>query len=406
MAIALTSGMERGKPIPYIRVNEAVLITSAAIAFVIILTRRNRYPIKFHGLEIAIFVLVVGTTIIPGTYYLLRGSPLIFADAVVLLAPFQYLILFWLFTYLPSSNLERLGIIKLMLFCGAIVAVVGLLQAAKVGFVIDFLSSWYNSSHFVEAQRLNRITSLLAAWNTLGIFMMINLVILWTFGISRPYDLGWPFILVGGGVCLACLILSGSFAGMVGLVLGIALTAMLLGVYLSRRNVILFFIAVAAVAITVLLFREWVFGRWNQQFSNGPVPETLAYRLNLWQSFYWPAIQKNIFWGINPTIPSYYSWPYTESQFLDLLFSFGLVGLLSFILWNVITLRSLLRRFYQHGSFLRTVSAMAIAIVTVLFISGFTNAVFRYSGVIDYLWIILTLITAQEGLKNSQPLGI
>jgi len=94
MAIALTSGMERGKPIPYIRVNEAVLILSAAIAFVIILTRRNRYPIKFHGLEIAVFVLVVGTTIIPGTYYLLRGSPLIFADAVLLLAPFQYLILF------------------------------------------------------------------------------------------------------------------------------------------------------------------------------------------------------------------------------------------------------------------------------------------------------------------------
>lgn len=406
MAIALTSGMERGKPIPYLRTNEAVLLLSVALAFVIILTRKNRYPIKFHGLEVAIFVLVLGTTIIPGTYYLLRGSNLFFADAVVLLAPIQYLLLFWLFTYLPSNNKERLGILKLMLFCSGVVAVVGLLQAANVGFVTDFLRNWYGSAHFAEALRANRITSLLGAWNALGIFMMISLLIVWAFGISRPYDLGWPLILVVGGLCIACLVLTGSFAGMIGLLFGTVLVTRLLSVTFSRRNIVLFFIVIVVIATTVLIFREQVFSRWDQQFGyGGAVPATLVYRIDLWQSHYWPVIKQNIVWGVNPTVPSYYSWPYTESQFLDLLFSFGLGGLFSFLFWNGMTLRTLLRRFYQHGSFLRTVSSIAITIVIVLFVSGFTNAVFSYSGVIDYLWIILAFITAQEGLKHRKSVG-
>ena len=406
MAIALTSGMERGKPIPLLRTNEAVLMLTAAIAFIIVLTRKNRYPIRFHGLEVAIFILVLGTTIIPGSYYLIRGSNLFFEDAVVLLAPIQYLILFWIFAYLPGSNRERVGLIKFMLFCGAIVAIVGVLQAAKVGFVIDFLRNWYGSAQFAEALRVNRITSLLGAWNALGIFMMINLLIVWSFGISRPHDLGWALILFVGGACISCLVLTGSFAGMVGLIFGIALATRLLGVYFSKRNIFLFFIVLIAIVISGTIFREQVLYRWNQQFGyGGAVPETLVYRLNLWESFYWPVIKNNLFWGTNPTIPSYYSWPYTESQFLDLLFSFGIIGFFSFLFWNAITLRTLLQRFYQHGSFLRTVSSIAITIVIVLFVDGFTNAVFSYSGVIDYLWIILALITAQEGLKHRQLVG-
>lgn len=399
MAIALTSGMERGKPIPLLRTNEAVLVLSAAFAFLILLSRKNRYSIKFEGLEIAIFILIAGTTIIPGAHYLIRGTNLTFQDGIVILSPLQYLILFWIFAYIPNNNQERLRIIKFMLFCGAIVAAVGLLQATKIGFVNDFLSSWYASSHQAVALRENRITSLIGAWNALGIFMMFNLLIIWAFGISRPSDLGWPAILTEGGLCVACLLLSGSFAGVIGLILGIVIITTLLGIYLNSRNIILFILLTAAIAITFVLFRENILGRLDEQFGyGGPVPATLVGRFGLWRDIYLPAIQDNLFWGINPTVPDYYSWRYTESQYLDLLFSFGLVGFISYLLWNAITLKSLLRRFYQHGSFLKTVTAISFALVVVLFIAGFSNAVFSYSGSADYLWIILALVTTNEGL--------
>ncbi len=402
MGVALTSGMERGKLVPYLRANEVILAFSLAIAFVIIFTKKNRFPVNLDRLGIAIFVLITGTSIIPGSYYLVRGSGLTIQDAIVLMSSYQYVLLLGMFVYIPNNNRERLGIIKVMLFCSAIVAVVGLLQAQRVGFVLDFLSNWYASNHQAVALRENRITSLLGSWNGLGIFMMFNLMILWTFGVSRPSDLGWRTILIEGGVFIACLLLSGSFAGMAGLFLGITLIAALLGLFINKRNILLFFLMAIVFVITFAFFSEKLLGRFNEQFGyGGLVPATLVDRLGIWKDVYLPIIQKNIFWGINPTISSNYAWQYTESQYLDLLFSFGLVGLISYILWNAITLNSLFRKFNQHGSFLRMISAIDIAIVIVLLIAGFSNAVFTYSGTADYLWIMLALVATDEGVRKE-----
>ncbi len=402
IAVALTSGMERGKPIPLLRINEVIFLFSVGIAFVIMLTRKNRYPVNFDRLGVALFVLILGISIIPGAYHLVRGTRLTFQDAIVLLAPYQYVFLFFMFAYIPSSNQERRGIIKFMLWCGAIVAAVGLLQAAKIGFVTNFLHSWYSSPHEKVAASYNRITSLLGSWNTLGIFMMFNLIILWAFGTSRPSDLGWPTILVVGAACAGCLVLSGSFAGVIVSVMGIVLISVLLGINLNRRSIIVFFLLALVISGILLFFQDRILIRWDEQFGYGggsSAPSSLLVRFRLWRDIYLPAIQKNLFWGINPTVPAYYTWKFTESQYLDLLFSFGLVGFISYLAWNAITLNSLVLRFYEHGGFLRTVTAIAIVIVIVLFVAGFSNAVFEYSGTVEYMWIMLAFITTQEDLK-------
>jgi hypothetical protein len=401
IAVTLTSGMERGKPIPLLRINEVIFLFSVGIAFVIMLTRKNRYPVNFDRLGVALFVLILGISIIPSAYHLVRGTSLTFQDAIVLLAPYQYVFLFFMFAYIPSNNQERRGIIKFMLWCAAVVAVVGLLQAAKIGFVTNFLHSWYSSPHEKVAASYNRITSLLGSWNTLGIFMMFNIIILWAFGTSRPSDLGWPTILVVGGFCITCLVLSGSFAGVIVSVMGIVLISVLLGINLNRKSIIVFFLLALVASIMLLYFQDRILIRWNEQFGygGGSAPSSLLVRFKLWQDIYLPAIQKNLFWGINPTVPAYYTWKFTESQYLDLLFSFGLVGFVSYLFWNVMTLNSLVLRFYDHGNFLRTVTAIAIVIIIVLFVAGFSNAVFAYSGTVEYMWIILALVTTQEDLK-------
>lgn len=404
LGIALTSGMERGKLIPLLRPNELILAASLGITFLIGMVRKNRFPMKFGRLGVGVFVLLIGTSIIPGAYYLVRGAPLFIEDAIVLFSSFQYVFLFWMFAFLASSNQERLAIIKFMLFCAVVVAVVGLLQGARVSVVNNFLANWYPSPHQAAALRLNRITSLLGSWNTLGIFMMVNLLIIWAFGISRPADLGWPVILTGGGLCIACLLLSGSFAGIINLLVGVIVIAVLLGVYLSKRNIVLFFIVVVVVSITFSLFPEIIQGRLNYQFGyGGPVPATLVDRFRLWEEVYLPAIRQSPFWGINPTIPPYYSWRYTESQFLSLLFSFGLVGVVAYLAWNILALNFLFDKLQTYGGLIKMLAAVAAAVVIVLFVAGFSNAVFTYSGTADYLWIILALTTTTEGL-TQQPL--
>jgi hypothetical protein len=396
IAVALTSGVERGILIPLFRPNELVVVFSAGLGLLIILTREANRRINFHQIGAAIIVLIVGTTILPGAVYLLRGTQLTIEDGYTLLGPIKYILVFLIFAYLPNNIAERKRIVKLMVWCAAIVAIVGLLQAANVGFVIDFLNRWYSSTHLTEAPVAGRVTSLISAWNSLGIFMMINLLIIWAIGISSPSEMSGWVIIVAGFLFTACLILSGSYAGVVGLILGVCLIAIFLR-GLNRRTIILLLGLGFMFLIAVTLYGAFVRGRLHDQFGyGGTVPETLVARIRIWQDIYIPPIQQNLMWGVNPTVPSTYSWQYTESQFISELFSFGLVGLIGFLAWIVITLSWLKKKFRLHHGFLRQIVAVAAAVMIVLFIAGVTNPVFTYSGVVDYLWIMLALATADE----------
>jgi hypothetical protein len=396
LAVALTSGVERGILIPLFRPNELVLVFSAGLGLLIMLTREAYRRVNLHQIGTAIAFLIVGSTIIPGAAYLIRGTQLTIQDAYTLLAPLKYILVFFVFAYIPSNNAERGKIIKLMVWSAAIVAMVGILQAAKIGFVIDLLNRWYSSTHLSEAPAAGRITSLISAWNALGIFMMINLLIIWAMAISMPSELSRWMIVVGGFLFTTCLILSGSYAGVLGLILGVFLIAIFLH-GLNRRTIIFLLGMAIMFFIAINLYGTFVRGRLHDQFGyGGTVPQTLLARFRIWQDIYLPALQGNILWGVNPTVPATYTWQYTESQFITELFSFGLAGLVGFLAWIAITLIWLKQKFRGHHGLLRPVVAIAAAVIIVLFIAGFTNPVYTYSGVIDYLWIMLALVTADE----------
>jgi len=285
-----------------------------------------------------------------------------------------------------------------MLICGAVVAAVGLLQGAKFGFVTNLLHQWYGSDHEIKAVAYGRVTSLMSAWNALGIFLMVNLFIAWAFGIHRPADLGKGLIAVATSLCTVCLIVSGSFASVIGLLVGIFLITFLLH-DINKKIIILFIGLGIIISSSIILFRPLIEQRLNFQFGyGGPVPQTFIYRIKVWQEIYLPAVQKNLFWGINPTVATTLSWQYTESQYFSLLFRNGLIGFIAFFAWIGITLIWLIRRFRQHHGLLKPVTAIVITIIIILTITGFTNEVFSYAGTADYMWILLALTMAGENV--------
>lgn len=393
IAIALTSGMQRGKLIPFLIPNEAILLFSIGLAFIIILARRRQLSTNLSLINIAIIVLVVGTMLVPGISYLLRGTAFTVKDVLTLLAPLQYVLLFWLFTNIPENNIERQWILRLMLLCGMLVATVGLLQAAGIELVTGFLHQWYGSAHELKAADYGRITSLMSAWNGLGIFLMANLLIAWAFGVSRPTDLGLGLIVAAMIICTMALLITGSYASIIGVVVGIFIVTLLLR-GINRKTVILLSGLTMAVALTFILFQAFILKRLESQFGyGGSLPATLLDRFRIWHDIYLPAIQQNPIWGVYLTIPATYTWQYTESQYLTLLFCFGLVGFSAFLLWVAITLLWLIRRFRKYDDLLKPVAAIAFSLILVLSMAGFTNAVFTYSGTADYMWILLALVT-------------
>jgi hypothetical protein len=197
------------------------------------------------------------------------------------------------------------------------------------------------------------------------------------------------------GLCAACLLTSGSFAGAIGLLLGILLIQITSEHKAKALQTLIW--GTAGVVVIALLLKPLILPILGQrlayQFEQGDaVPHTLAYRFLVWRGVFWPVISQNWLWGVRPTIPATLSWQAEESQYLYLLFRFGIIGLVAHLAWVGITLGWLIQRCGTNAGFWRAVSASAGVTLIVLSIVGLTNEVFTFSGVADYLWITLGMV--------------
>jgi O-antigen ligase len=287
-----------------------------------------------------------------------------------------------------------------MLACGVLVAVVGLAQGAGIGVVKRLLQVLYASSHQSVAARAGRVTSLLGSWNSLGIFLMAICLICWSLLLEINGN-GQRLLLVGIlAISLLCLVASGSYAGILGLAIGLCLL-----VVLSRHRVrsvpVVLVALIVAIPLIVALYpylESLVEKRLADQFQYGGwMPQTLSYRFMVWREIFIPAIRTHFPWAVYPTVPTYYAWQFEESQYILLLFRTGLVGFASFLGWILATVAWLLQDYRQAQGFDRAVGSAALALIIILGIAGLTNEVFSFAGTIDYLWIMLALVANSRG---------
>jgi hypothetical protein len=402
-AITLTSGIVRGKLFPLLRPNELALVLAIGVAAVVIIASRHRRLLTPGQTPtiIGLLILILGTTVIPAVSYTVRGHPIGTDNILDLVAPFQYFLLFWLFVILPQNETDRRRMLVWILICSAIVAVVGLLQAAGIGAIKNVLATWYASSHNEASlgARAGRITSLMGAWNALGILMMATLIIGWailpTIINQTTRYIVWACL----ALCGICLLASGSFAGIGLTVLGIMMLEILEKRFwqsVKRLFPIMLATGVFFVLLQPLLM-PLIAARIEYQFGHGSwVPETLEYRFWIWADVFWPHIVAHPVWGAYLDPPSSFAWTVPESQYISLLFRFGIVGLVAHLLWVAIMLRWLFRRFSATQGLSRAIAASAFSILVMMSIAGLTNAVFYFSGAADFMWILFGLVVNSE----------
>ena len=317
-----------------------------------------------------------------------------------MVSPIQYFLLFWLFTILPKGEADRRKIFGFMLAFGVVVAVVGLLQGVGIGFINRILSTLYASGHESVAARAGRITSLLGSWNSLGIFMMTIILMCWAVLFEVKQSNGRLLVMGVMGISVLCLIASGSYAGIIGTAVGLFILQVL-SKHKSRTTpylIIGFFGVIILVIVAYPFLRPLIEKRLSDQFQYGTwVPETFSYRIKVWTEIFIPAIKQHFPWPVYPTVPSYYAWQFEESQYILLLFRTGLVGFIGYMTWIGFTIYWLIRRYQRSDGFDRGIASIALTLVIVLVIAGFTNEVFSFAGTIDYLWIMLGLVANSMG---------
>ncbi len=396
-ATVLASGMPRDELVPLLRPNEAVLALSFGLIIPTLLfaPRRARSSLRLVDLAMALYVL--GVTILPAMVYLLRGLAFTTEDVMILVAPVQYVMLYVIFKYALASEQERRNIAYAMLIGGSVVAILGLLQAAEVPFVVNFLRTWYPSSHLRQAEEYGRVTSIVAGWNVFGILMMICLLLvrsLYMTGI-RHSRMGRIIIWTSAGLCAAALLASGSFAGIIGLGIGLLVIGRFDGQNIQRILLIGVLLVFAGFLLQPILADRLAF---QYREGNSIIPQTLLYRFELWEAIFIPAIRKYGLLGLQPDFAEAFEWGYAESQYFYLLLRSGLISLLGHLAWMGLLLVWLYRRVRASEGFSRGMALAAFSLLVVLAIAGLTNSVFSFSGAVDYLWILLGIVASQERL--------
>lgn len=391
LAVAFTSGMARGGFIPFLIPNELFLVLAFGLVTLHTLVWRAGRSIP-TAVFIATVILLLGTTVIPTFRYVQRGFSLSVSDYISLAATVQFVLLFWIFVNIPRTDRQRRLILQLMIGTGAVIALVGLLQATRFGPIISFLNAVYPSPHTTASVGAGRITSLLGAWNALGTFLMMNLLLiaaLYNDETDRRCRRNMQF---SAALSIICLIGTGSYAGVVGLIVGYAIIK-----YFDPRGLkaTIPFLGLAAVGIIIMFPLVAQRTAWQFGSSSGWVPQTLAYRFTVWEEIYLPIIAQNPVWGVSPTTEGL-DWRTAESQYLFQLFSTGVVGLTGHLLWVGILIWWSFHQIRTNTTWLRSLAIFMLAILVVLSIMGLTNSVFSYSVVIDYVWIVLAV------LANSQ----
>lgn len=389
LGIAIFSGMPRNSILPLLIPNEPILGASFGMGLFVVLGRRYGKVVP-PRLTVAIIILALGTAVFPALSYQARGRGLGISEIMSLFAPLQYIFLFWIYAYLPRTEDERRRVIHVMLIGASIVAVVGLLQAANFGPVMNILNTYYPSDQTDQAADLGRVTSLMNAWNALGTYMMLNVILIMSLLGNKFSRLGLFNLYFSLGACMACLLASGSYASLGVLPIGIAIVK-----FYNRKGMKTLLYLALGVVVAVFALQSIILERLEYQFrssrTSGVVPETLSYRFYVWGNIYLPIIAKNPLFGIEPTFENV-TWGWAESQYFYLMFRSGVVSLIAHLTWVFLCITWLYKRLRQSTDVTRAVATTCMVMFILLSFMGITNEVFTLSGVTDYVWIMLGLV--------------
>lgn len=400
VVIALTGGAQRDRFIPVLTPNEIGLVLTVGLLVPALFLARRRRNDDVRLVGLAFVILVIGTVAIPVADFSLRRIPLDLDNAFKLVGPIQYFLLFWSFTMLARDEGDKRRLTLFMLSGGTVVALIGLLQAARIGFVVNLLNNYFSSVHVEDSldAEAGRITSVIGAWNALGMFMMTCIVLAWATlpGMKTVRDRAIVFTSLV--VCAVTLIGSGSFSGIFGAALGLLLVSYFTG--RIQRMIPLAVgggLAIAAVLVVGQSFLlPVVQARLEFQFgeSGDLVPRTLSTRFDIWRDVFATPIRQHFPRAVHPNVPASYAWLWEESQYVMLLFRTGLAGLAAHLIWVGLIVTWLRRRLRQIDGLNKMYAACALTIMIVMSIGGFTNAVFNYSGSIDYMWILFAFVAS------------
>jgi hypothetical protein len=337
--LPLIAGIDRGHLIPLVRPNEALLVVLLAGALTgayLQWCRGERIPLQLHQLDIPLGIFLLASTAWPLLSMLLRGQTLTSSDLAAVLPVCKLVAIYLLVRFSVSTDGQLVRCFRLIVWPGAVVAVIAILQTLHFGPVVSMLQAvWVPDSN--SAALAERGTTTLASPIATGDYIIICLTLIVCCGIrgllERWERLGLGLVL-GAGV-----LATGQFSTWISAVVAAAL---ILWRFSGVRHSSLRFLWLVPVALAI--GAPALIGR-LQGFSEFGVPRSWIGRWNNLSNFYLPRFGFiNVLMGVSPdsVLEAPERWRdviYLESGYLELLWVGGIPLLAAFVWLSVVVLR-------------------------------------------------------------------
>jgi hypothetical protein len=407
--VPVVSGLRRDLPVPGLRGSELVIAGLAALLLLTVETSRARPWTLFDWLALA---YCTATLVIGGYALLSRGATVGFEQISTLAGPFQFLLLYRAVLAVVRTEAERRRAIALVLLASVPVSLLALLQYAGLVGVDSVLNAATGAEglvlHTEEAGIEHRTTGVFPHWQMLAGYLFVIVVV----GLGTLLAQGrgpLPQLLSGtiALLALAAMISTGTFVT----AFGVLAAALLLGAWYRRLGRLLAGLAVLAGGVAAV-FGSLISERIAFAFVSAPgtdraalVPQSVAYRIDLWTDELLPAIAGRWLTGWGPDLPSSLSFEYTESMYLTLLFRGG-VPLLLIYAGLMLALAGAAWRLARDSS--RPLDALlgrvVVALVALLAILHLLEPYFATTGLPHLIWVLAALVMAAQHDPGPRPL--
>lgn len=333
--IPATSGLERGSLVPHLRLSD---IISLLLFVAVVFYWRGRWrPMDRLGVAVLAYGLAYALT--TTIHYLerpsLSGTSPLLAEASSAL---QYTLLYMLAFALACHDESVHSLLWTSLLVSTVVAIVAVIQYIDVSGVRQLLAGLTGRPEIATPAewKVYRSTGLFPSWHALGMYLAINSVyglVLARLREALGLSARIPLLLVG--------VLT------VGLATALTLTPAILVVVglaaISSVRLLMRVVMVGAAVVFVLLSQTALgsavaqrMSAQGQEIYGYPawLPQTIAYRMHIWETDYLSWIAKDPILGYGPRgggDEALFAYTYPESMYIDALFRGGLTLLIPLV---------------------------------------------------------------------------
>lgn len=397
------SGVSRGLPVPGLRLSEIIVV---GISILILLRVDGTSSPRWRAFDWAALAYVAGTAAIGAANVWSRGDSLDASSLGTLLGPIQFLLLYRATLAVLVREDRRAAVLRAVLLAGLAVSIVTLLQRfAGPGFgslltqltgVDAAQAAREQQAALGEAETTLRVTGPFPHWQVLAGYLLVvgllNLGLLF----ERDQRIMSRRALIGTlALTLTAMVATGTFATTLGLIAA----ALMLGFWHRQLGRVLAFTMIAAGAIGAL-FWETIALRVGQQYSGvyagGLLPQSVSYRLALWQEQILPILDGRWLTGYGPTLPPGLAFPFTENVYLTLLIRGGVI-LLGIYGLLMLAIYAAARRDLRHVDLIqRTVARVLVLLVILLIPFHLLEPYFVVTGLSHLFWILAAVLLASS----------